>query len=294
MTCVFLTLSLVASALYPSTRDAVQAQAGKTRDVYVSVVDRQGEPVTDLAAADFTVREDGVAREVLKVAPASAPLQVALLVDDSAVSSPAIPRLREGVENFVNALQGKGEIALMEIGERPSVLVDYTTSTAALKKGIGRLFARPDSGAYLLEGILDAAKELRKRESARPVIVALTFETAQEFSNEHYQQVLDALEQAGIALHVVAIGSPSGSLTDEMRNRNFVIAEGTERTGGRRDLVLTDMGIPDKLKQVARELTSQLVVTYGRPETLIPPEKLSVSVTRPGLTVRARTRVTGR
>jgi hypothetical protein len=44
------------------------------------------------------------------------------------------------------------------------------------------------------------------------------------------------------------------------------------------------------MKQLANELLKQYVVTYARPETLIPPEKVVVSVTRPGLTARARTR----
>jgi Ca-activated chloride channel family protein len=300
MTSPFVTLSVFASALSllagtpPQGAQETRGQAAKTRDVYVSVVDSKGEPVTDLTAADFVVREDGVAREVLKVSPATAPMQIALLVDDSAVSNSAIPRLREGVQNFIDALAGKGEIALIEIGERPAVLVESTTNTEALKKGIGRLFARSDSGAYFLEGILDAAEGLRKREAQRPIIVAVTFENAPEFSNEHYQHVIDAVEKAGAALHVVSVGTPAGSLSDEMRNRNLLIAEGTERTGGRRDQVLVDMGIPDKMKQVARELANQMVLTYGRPDRLIPPEKLSISVTRPGLTVRARTRVVGR
>ena len=39
---------------------------------------------------------------------------------------------------------------------------------------------------------------------------------------------------------------------------------------------------------------NQYVVTYSRPEQLIPPEKLEVSVTKPGLTVRAPKRVPAR
>ena len=42
--------------------------------------------------------------------------------------------------------------------------------------------------------------------------------------------------------------------------------------------------------QLADELTNQYVVQYGRPEQLIPPEKVQVTVNRPGVTVRARTR----
>ena len=79
-----------------------------------------------------------------------------------------------------------------------------------------------------------------------------------------------------------------------MRNRNIVIAEGTERTGGRRDQLLAESALPEALQQLADELLNQYVVTYGRPETLIPPEKVEVTVTRPGVTVRARTRTAGR
>jgi hypothetical protein len=43
--------------------------------------------------------------------------------------------------------------------------------------------------------------------------------------------------------------------------------------------------------QLADELLNQYVVTYSRPEQLIPPEKLDVSVAKPGLTVRAPKRV---
>jgi hypothetical protein len=44
------------------------------------------------------------------------------------------------------------------------------------------------------------------------------------------------------------------------------------------------------MKQLAAELRDQYLVTYARPERLIPPEKIEVTVGKPGLTARARTR----
>jgi hypothetical protein len=58
--------------------------------------------------------------------------------------------------------------------------------------------------------------------------------------------------------------------------------------------VLAESGLPDKLRQVADVLLNQYVVTYGRPETLIPPQRIEVTSNRPGITVRARTRLPGR
>jgi hypothetical protein len=58
--------------------------------------------------------------------------------------------------------------------------------------------------------------------------------------------------------------------------------------------VLAESAITEKLLQVADELLNQYVVSYSRPETLIPPKTLEVGVDRPGVTVRARKRAPGR
>ena len=83
---------------------------------------------------------------------------------------------------------------------------------------------------------------------------------------------------------------PSTSMNDERRNRDQVIALGTERTGGRRDDVLAFTAAAPKMQQLASELLQQYVVTYVRPEQLIPPEKIDITVTKTGLTARAGTR----
>ena len=62
--------------------------------MYVSVLNEQGFPVPDLGPSDFIVREDGVAREVLRVAPAIEAMQIAVLVDNSAAARNDISRAR--------------------------------------------------------------------------------------------------------------------------------------------------------------------------------------------------------
>jgi VWFA-related protein len=257
------------------------------------VVDKNGKPVTGLTAADFTIREDGVAREVVSAGPATEQLSVSLLVDDSSAATEAVQFMRDALPAFVQRLSGKAEIAVATIGERPTSLIEFTTSTEAVQKVVSRIFQRTGAGAYLLDAIVEVSHGFQKRETKRPNIVAVSTE-GPEFSNRSYQQVLEELLKSGATLHVLSLGQPSSSLADEMRNRNIVIAEGTSKTGGRRDQVLALSGLTDRLTQVADELTNQYVVQYGRPEQLIPPEKVQVTVTRPGVTVRARTRATDR
>jgi VWFA-related protein len=289
----FLVAALLLLAIAAEPLTAQRATDARDKDIYVSVVDSSGKAVEGLTAADFTVKEDGVAREVLKAGPATEPLTISLLVDDSQAATDAIQFIRDGLDAFVERLKGKAEIAIATFGERPTNRLDYTTSTPALEKAISGIFQRTGSGSYLLDALIDISHGLELRKPARPTIVVVMTEGV-EFSNRTYNQVLDALARSGAALHVIAIGQPASSQADEMRNRNIVIAEGTERTGGRRDQVLALSGIPARLTQLADELANQYVVTYVRPGRLVPPETIEVSVTRPGLTARARTRVAER
>ena len=286
----------VLAAMAPETqqekpREAAASDA-RTRDVYVSVLDNKDAPVAGLGTADFQVREDGAPREVLRAGPATAPLQIVLLVDDSQALNPALQPTREGLTKFVEKMEGHAEIGLVTIGERTTSLVQSTTDVNALTRGITRIFPRPGSGAYMLDGIMDISKGFQKRKAERPEIIGITMD-AVEFSNLHWEQVLKALDSSGATLHMLSIGSPSSSLADEKKNLNQLIAEGTKDTGGRRDQVLASSGIPEALLRVADDLLNQYVVTYGRPDRLIPPEKLQVTSTKPGVTVRARTRVAG-
>jgi Ca-activated chloride channel homolog len=284
-------LSALAAAAACAFSSPLIAQTRPTQQIYVSVVDAKGEPVAGLGADAFRVREDGTAREVLKAGPATEPLTVALLVDDSQATTGATQFIREATDNFIKQLAGKGTISVVTFGERPTIVVDYTDDQKKLLDAAKRIFPRPGSGTYLLEALVEVSHGFQKREAARPVIVVLRMDNDVEFSNRHYDNVLNDLAAGGAALHDISLGQPGNSLADENRNRDQVIAIGTERTGGRRDNVLALTGASDRMKQVARELANQYVVTYARPERLIPPEKIDVTVTKAGLTARARTRV---
>ena len=294
-TPLFLAATVLAAGVLAEPQGRSQKPSERrTREVYVSVVDGNGKPVAGLTAADFTVREDNVAREVLKAGPATELLTIALTVDDSQSSRSYIQYYRDGLKGFVRRLDGKAEIALSTFGDRPTSVVDYTQSTVQLEKGITSIFSRTGSGAYLLEAVSELSRGIERRESPRKAIVALLVENGPEFSTLFYQNVLDSLKRSGATLHVLAIGPPSDSLNEEQRNRNIVVAEGTSLTGGRRDQILAESAIGDRLVQLADELTNQYVVSYSRPETLIPPEKLEVSVSKSGLTVRAPKRTSGK
>src|SRR5580765_3499093 len=157
-------LSLGAAAALSAQREA------REKHIFVSVAGKDDAPVKDITATEFKVREDGLAREVLRVAPAADPMSVVLLVDDSEISDRSINEIRQGVSTFIKQILGanpQNEITLMTIGDRPTIAVPASSSAATLNRAVERIFARKGSGAYVLQGITDAAKILNKKESAR-------------------------------------------------------------------------------------------------------------------------------
>ena len=260
------------------------------RAMFVSVVDQAGAPVPNLGPSDFLVREDNLSREVLRVVPATDAMQVAILVDNSTAAGPQIANIRRALPAFVEVLTRptasgrRNEVAIITLGSRPTILANYSIDPAPLTKAIGRVWEdSPNSGYYLLNGLIEVSQGIRKRESARPVIVAITCEGA-ELSSRHPDQVLTPLRESGATLHVISIGTPATGVSDDVLYRNRVVDEGTRATGGTHTQLLAGTALVNKLQQLANVLTHSYRVVYAHPDSLIAPQRITVAARRSDVT----------
>jgi hypothetical protein len=283
---------IVASALGSSMLAPTVMAQGETRQrtLFVSATSEDGTPLDSLSPEDVVVREDGVAREVLKVTRSSAPVDITLLIDNSVASTRALQDMRIGLEKFVTTFAGPHPITVMTVADRPTVQVASTTNKAQLLRGVKRLFVQPDAGATTIEAVIEASKAIVKRKPARAAIIVLTSFGA-EFSDRGFQFALDALAESGATLHVLELQDtvPANTMDPNVRDRNIVIDRGTTETGGARELLLANLSISDALQKVGRIATTQFEVVYGRPETLIPARKVEVFSARPVVKIRANT-----
>jgi hypothetical protein len=260
------------------------AQAAE-RVLYVSVFDEKTRaPVTGLGADAFAVKEDGVRREVLRVTPATSPMPIAILIDNTEGATKTIADLRKALATFLRELDGIGPIALVSVADRPTILLDYTTDQKKLQDAAGRVFAVPNSGATLLDAIVETGKGLEKREADRAAMVVVTTENT-EFSNRQYRDVLEGLAKSGAMLSAIVFTTPGSAthLDDPARQRDSVLDLGPRNSGGTRVDVLTSLAYESRLQQLAALLKTQHRVVYARPQTLIPPERVEVAATKPGL-----------
>lgn len=272
-----------ALAVFILARPAALISQALERSLYVTMLDKSGAPVPNLGPTDFIVREDNMAREVLRVVPASEPMQIAIMVDNSTASGPYVPDIRRALPSFIEKLAAptasgrRNEIALITLGNRPTILADYSLEAAPLVKATERLWQDSfPGGQYLLNGVIEASQGFKRREAERPVIVAIISE-GPELSSRHPDQVLEPLRDVGAAFHVVTLGLPSARIDDDSRFRDEFVDRGPRESGGTHSQLLASSALPGKLDQLAEVLTKAYRVTYARPDSLIPPERITVS-----------------
>ncbi len=294
--CVTLSLALTASIA------AVAAAAAQPveRLMIVSVLDGDGTPVTDLGAADFEIREDDAAREVLRVDSAGAGRQIAILVDTSEAAVRAASDFRRGLSSFVDAMHGDNRISIISFGGAPRILAPATSDAEGLRDGIGRVFPQSGQAAYMLDAVYEVAEGFARRGAERPVMVVLTAEGT-DYSNRRAGQVLERIDESGAAVYTLSvearraafeIGRSAGGFggafeaRQQQFERDLVLARGTADTGGRHRDLLASSAVERAMLDLVAELRNQYLVAYARPDSLIPPEEVTVSVGRPGLTAR--------
>jgi hypothetical protein len=268
-----------------------------SRTLYMTVTDRSGLPIEDLGAADLEIKEGGKTVDIVQVGLATTPLQIALIVDDNGTGL-----FRSPLGRFIQRLEGRAVMSLSSVTGQTMKLVDYTPSVDALFQGVATLNARPGTpdGGQLLEGISEAAVELRRREATRPVIIALTV-GGEEHSTVSSDHVLNQLRQSGATLHVFSVASsalrstvaqtrPSALLQENM-HLSRVLGDGPKQSGGLHQSIVPSAGSLMSLQNLASELLQQYRVSYTLPAGAKRSDRINVSVKRRGLQVRAPSRV---
>ena len=267
------------------------------RSVIVGVTDADDAPIKGLTPADFVVREDTIAREITSVSPAPLPTHVVLLIDDTQVTQPVITYLRTALRVFTRRFAAAAtsanpddppmQMELFTFGERPTKRVPFTPNIPEIEKGIDRIFHITGAGSYFLDAITEITQDFRKREAARPIIVSFTDEAGPEFSTRTARDIESALQASGAQLWNVTLQQgPQPVLDTEGRERASVIGDVTRASGGYSKAVLTPQALDTAFGSIADQLLSRYLVIYGRPESLIPPSRLEVTVKRPGANVR--------
>lgn len=272
----------------------------------VLVTDKAGNPVTDLTAEDFEVRDGGVERQVERLYPSrDLALVLGMAIDSSGSMGPIWPQTREAAQRFLEGtLATRDRAFLVDFDTQLRLLQSLTGDKAVLERSLGRLY--PEGGTALYDSILFSLLQF-EHEPGRRALIVFTDGFDSE-SRADPQRAIEFGKQLGVPVYVIAmdqrggrVGGPGGpppgapgrstgsfgagpgSVERQLRNNLRLI---TDPTGGRLFQVSSVEQIERVFEQIQLELRSQYVLTYYTdqpPGTEIDPR---VDVGQKGLRVR--------
>jgi VWFA-related protein len=266
----------------------------ETRTLTVSITDDKGAPVTGLRPDEVVVLENGVARDVSRVAPEDRPLVAAVIVDSSEPLG-SIFRLNvvDEVVRFLGRLPMGSRYALWTTGDRPTKVVDFTDDRAQAGRALKR--TAPRGGNTVLDAVVEAAEDLEEREAERTAVIVISGRGL-GFANYDRSQVVERALRRGHPTFMVVDFQEGGAPVDPGRgggdvtgsvgqiDYDYVFGQLTDRTGGVRETPLSSMGLGKSLEKVSAALSGQYRITYGTlPD--IGDRKVEVKVARPGVKV---------
>ena len=113
-------LAVVLVACVWSSGRTVQAQ--QQGQLFLSVLDASGNPVTDLEPGDVSVVVDDLDCRIVKLESISKPMKVTLMIDNGSATTNVLSNLRSAVKGFLEQIPMGVEVELLTTAPASTVL----------------------------------------------------------------------------------------------------------------------------------------------------------------------------
>jgi len=196
----------------------------------------------------------------------------------------------EAVTGFLRTLPEGTRYALWITGDRPKKILDFTSDVAAAREPLRRVF--PQGGNTVFDALVEVSRELKKLEGQRTAIVVVTG-LGIGFTNWDRRQVVDEGAKSGAVFLVASFedarttveGGRSGDGEIGIADYEYALTTLARNSGGRREALLSVMGLAPALLRLSAELKGQYRLGYlALPSAK--ERKLEVTVARPGAKAR--------
>ena len=218
-------------------------------EVYASVTDANGEPVTNLRPSDFAVLEDGVPQEVTTFAAGEFPLTVALGVDRSfSMAGEPLRLAKQASQVFLRELKPGDRSMVVAIGNEAEVIAPLSADRASQSRAIAGLDAWSTTA---LHDAIVATLDRLAPEPGRQAFVVFS-DGVDRYSEHKAADVLARARRSTALIYPIAFG----------RTRPALLPELAVLTGGRSFQLRDAKELEKTLAMIARELRYQYLLGY--------------------------------
>jgi Ca-activated chloride channel family protein len=217
--------------------------------VTVTVMDATGRFVRDIPRSAFRVYEDGRPQAITNFLSDDVPLELMSAVDISGSMTPAMPKLKRAVKEFLGAVPSRDEVTLLGFNDSVFALTRRTTNPAERMRAVDRL---APWGATALYDVIARSVDMLGRQTGRKAIVVFS-DGEDQGSHVALDDVERRLQASDVTLYM--IGQGRGVSHEGLRK---VMERLAAPTGGR---VFTTDSV-DQLQGAFHELLDELSNQY--------------------------------
>ncbi len=264
---------------------AQDAQEGRFRtsvdtvSIYATVNDADGRLVPDLTKEDFTVLDNGAARDITFFSSDIQPITVVVMLDMSESMFPRFLRLRSSTLSFVDALLPHDRAQIGTFGDEIAISPHLTGDKPLLRRVLhSELWPM---GGTPIWNALDAAMTALAPESGRRVVLTIT-------DGQNLCSFPRCLKPDAVAKRAVREGFTLYAIGMDGTGLDGEILEMTEETGGGHFALPPGADLAATFARVADELRRQYVIGFAPAALDGKLHRVEVRVRRPGTKVTAR------
>jgi Ca-activated chloride channel family protein len=222
--------------------------------VTVTVSDGRGRFVRGIPQTAFHVFEDGRPQTITHFASENIPLDLVAAIDISGSMTPAMPKLKLAVKDFLGAVPAQDQVTLVGFNDNIITLMRKATDPAERMKAVDRL--APWGSTALYDTILRSV-EMLGRQTGRKVLLVFT-DGEDQGSHATIADVERRLQSSDVTLYM--IGQGRGVTLDSLKR---VMERLATPTGGRALFTENIDELHAAFEDLLAELSNQYLLGYA-------------------------------
>jgi Ca-activated chloride channel family protein len=226
-------------------------------EVYATVFDHHGRPITGLTRDNFEVADNGEPQPILTFETSGSELSCAILLDTTGSMSQALPAVKNGVTRLIGELGENDWIAVYGFSSSLRLLQDYTRDKSAAKRAV--LNIKTAGSTALFDAVARVAMDLSGRKGKKAIIAFTDGDDNASYLNA--TAALARVRKVGVPLYTVAEGEAlqSRSLLD-------LLEDISRRTGGLSYAAKKSHDVENIFQNISKDLNHTYMLAYTAPQ----------------------------
>jgi Ca-activated chloride channel family protein len=231
----------------------------KMVNVFVTVTDARGAPVSNLQKENFLLKEDGKEQKIAVFSKESAlPLSIVLAVDTSLSTRKDLPLELISARKFARTIvRPEDGMSVYKFSETVSQMVPFTNDLKQIDEGIDHV--RNGAATALYDAVFLGSHALSRRQG-RKVMVVIT-DGGDTMSQVDYKEALRAAQEAEAIIYSIIIVPIEASAGRDTGGEHALIQISSD-TGGKYYYAKSLPQLDEAFRQISDELRTQYLLAY--------------------------------